>query len=85
MTAISYTAARENLAATMDKVCDDHAPIVITRNREQAVVMMSLADYEALEKTAYLLKSPKNAKRIMSAITQLDAGKGVARAVDLNA
>jgi antitoxin YefM len=69
----------------MDKVCDDHAPIVITRNREQAVVMMSLADYEALEETAYLLKSPKNAKRIMSAIAQLDAGKGVARAVDLNA
>ncbi len=85
MTAISYTAARENLAATKDKVCDDHAPIVITRNREQAVVMMSLADYEALEETAYLLKSPKNAKRIMSAIAQLDAGKGVARAVDLNA
>jgi antitoxin YefM len=85
MTAISYTAARENLAATMDKVCDDHAPIVITRNREQAVVMMSLADYEALEETAYLLKSPKNARRIMSAIAQLDAGKGVARAVDLNA
>ncbi len=85
MTAISYTAARENLAATMDKVCDDHAPIVITRNREQAVVMMSLADYEALEETAYLLKSPKNAKRIMSAVAQLDAGKGVARVVDLNA
>ena len=85
MTAISYTAARENLAATMDKVCDDHAPIVITRNREQAVVMMSLADYEALEETAYLLKSPRNAKRIMSAIAQLDAGKGVARAVDLSA
>ena len=85
MTAISYTAARENLAATMDKVCDDHAPIVITRNREQAVVMMSLADYEALEETAYLLKSPKNAKRIMSAVAQLDAGKGVARAVDLKA
>ena len=85
MTAISYTAARENLAATMDKVCDDHAPIVITRNREQAVVMMSLADYEALEETAYLLKNPKNAKRIMSAVAQLDAGKGVARAVDLSA
>ena len=85
MTAISYTAARENLAATMDKVCDDHAPIVITRNREQAVVMMSLADYEALEETAYLLKNPKNARRIMSAVAQLDAGKGVAHAVDLNA
>ena len=85
MTAISYTAARENLAATMDKVCEDHAPIIITRNRDQAVVMMSLEDYEALEETAYLLKNPKNARRIMSAITQLDAGTGVARAVDLEA
>ena len=85
MTAISYTAARENLAATMDKVCDDHAPVIITRDREQAVVLMSLADYEALEETACLLKNPKNARRIMSAIAQLDAGKGVVRAVDLKA
>ena len=84
MTAISYTAARENLASTMNKVCDDHAPIIITRNRDQAVVMMSLEDFEALEETAYLLRSPRNAKRIMSAIAQLDAGKGVARTVDLD-
>ena len=79
MTAISYTAARENLAATMDKVCDDHAPIVITRNREQAVVMMSLADYEALEETAYLLRNPSNAKRLLAATAQLTAGKGTER------
>ena len=85
MTAISYTAARENLASTMNKVCEDHAPIIITRNRDQAVVMMSLEDYEALEETAYLLKSPKNAKRIISAITQLDAGKGRQRTIDLEA
>ena len=85
MTAISYTAARENLASTMNKVCEDHAPIIITRNRDQAVVMMSLEDFEALEETAYLLKNPKNAKRIMRAIAQLDAGKGVERTVDLNA
>ena len=85
MNAISYTAARENLASTMDKVCEDHAPIIITRNRDQAVVMMSLQDYEALEETAYLLKNHKNAKRIMSAIAQLDAGKGVSRTVDLDA
>ena len=85
MNAISYTAARENLASTMNKVCEDHAPIIITRNRDQAVVMMSLQDYEALEETAYLLKNPKNAKRIMSAIAQLDAGKGVSRTVDLDA
>lgn len=85
MNAISYTAARENLASTMNKVCEDHAPIIITRNRDQAVVMMSLEDFEALEETAYLLKSPKNAKRIMSAIAQLDAGKGGERSVDLDA
>ena len=85
MTAISYTAARENLASTMNKVCEDHAPIIITRNRDQAVVMMSLEDFEALEETAYLIKNPKNAKRIMRAIAQLDAGKGVERTVDLNA
>lgn len=82
MNAISYTAARENLAATMNKVCDDHAPIIITRNRDQAVVMMSLADFEALEETAYVLNNPKNAKRVMSAIAQLDAGKGIERKVD---
>lgn len=85
MIAISYTAARENLAATMDKVCEDHTPVIITRNRDQAVVMMSLEDFEALEETAYLLRSPKNAKRITSAIAQLDAGKGAERVVDLDA
>ncbi|NQX02850.1 type II toxin-antitoxin system prevent-host-death family antitoxin [bacterium] len=85
MNAISYTAARENLASTMNKVCEDHAPIIITRNRDQAVVMMSLQDYEALEETAYLLKSPKNARRILSAVSQLEAGKGGERAVDLDA
>lgn len=85
MNAISYTAARENLAATMDKVCSDHAPVIITRNRDQAVVMMSLEDFEALEETAYLLKNPKNAKRITSAIAQLKAGNGGERSVDLEA
>ena len=85
MEAISYTAARENLAATMQKVCDDRAPIIITRNRDQAVVMMALEEYEALEETAYLLKSPANARRIMDAIAQLDAGKGVEREIHLDA
>ena len=79
MTAISYTAARENLASTMDKVCDDHAPIIITRNRDQAVVMMSLEDYESLEETAYLLRSPANAKRLSEGIAQLERGEGVVK------
>ena len=79
MNAISYTAARANLAATMDRVCDDHTPIVITRNRDQAVIMLSLVDFEALEETAHLLRSPANARRLLEAIQALEAGAGVVR------
>lgn len=79
MDAISYTAARANLAATMNRVCDDHEPLIITRNSEQSVVMMSLDDYKALEETAYLLRSPKNAQRLLVSIAQLDAGQGKER------
>jgi len=76
MDAITYTAARQHLAKTMEKVCRDHAPVIITRKSENSVVMMSLEDYEALEETAYLLRSPKNAKRLIESIAQLETGKG---------
>ncbi len=79
MDAITYSAARANLAQTMDRVCNDHEALIITRNGEQAVVMLSLDDYQALEETAYLLRNPSNARRLLSATTQLDAGKGVQR------
>lgn len=79
MDAISYTAARANLAATMNRVCDDHEPLIITRNSQQAVVMMSLEDYKALEETAYLLRSTKNAQRLLASIAQLEAGQGQER------
>jgi antitoxin YefM len=79
MEAISYTAARENLAATMQKVCDDRAPIIITRNRDQAVVMMALEEYEALQETAHLLSSPANAARLMESVKELRAGNGKQR------
>jgi antitoxin YefM len=79
MDAVTYTAARANLASTMDRVCNDHEPLIITRNGEQSVVMLSLEDYKALEETAYLLRSPANAKRLLLAIEQLNAGKGKAR------
>jgi antitoxin YefM len=77
MTAISYTAARENLASTMDKVCNDHDPVIITRNRDQAVVMMSLEDYSSWEETAYLMRSPANARRLAESIEQIEKGKVV--------
>ena len=83
MKAITYTAAREGLASTMDQVCRDRAPVVITRNRDQAVVLMSLDDYQEMEETAHLLRSPANARRLLAAIQQLESGKGKARAVDL--
>lgn len=79
MDAISYTAARANLASTMERVCNDHEPMIITRNGQQSVVMLSLEDFNALEETAYLLRSPSNVKRLMSAIDQLNAGKGTER------
>lgn len=79
MDVITYSAARANLARTMDRVCNDHAPLIITRNREQAVVMLSLEDYNALEETAYLLRSPANAQRLLSAIQELNAGGGTER------
>lgn len=77
MTAITYTAARENLAQTMDRVCQDHDPVIITRNRSQAVVMLSLEDYESLQETAYLLRSPANARRLIDSVESLNQGKGV--------
>ena len=79
MDAITYSSARANLARTMDRVCDDHEALIITRNGEQAVVMLSLEDYKSLEETAYLLRTPANAKRLLSAAAQLNAGKGVER------
>ena len=79
MDAISYTSARASLAATMDRVCEDHDPVIITRTRAQSVVMLSLDDFEALQETAYLLRGPRNARRLLAAIDQLEAGQGVVR------
>jgi len=79
MDAITYSAARANLASTMNRVCNDHEALIITRNGEQSVVMISLEDYSALEETAYLLRSPTTAKRLLSAIEQLNSGQGTQR------
>ena len=81
MDAITYTTARAQLASNMNRVCENHEPLIITRNSQQSVVMLSLADYQALEETAYLLRSPNNVKRLMDAVVDLGAGKGVERAL----
>jgi antitoxin YefM len=77
--AITYSAARENLASTMQSVCDDREPVIITRKRDQAVVMMSLDDYESMQETSYLQRSPENARRLHEAIDQLESGRGKKR------
>lgn len=79
MDAISYSTARANLARTMDRVCEDHDPVIITRQGQESVVMLSLDDYQALAETAYLLRSPRNARRLFEAVEQLTAGGGLER------
>ncbi|GKW38414.1 YoeB-YefM toxin-antitoxin system antitoxin YefM [Pectobacterium carotovorum] len=79
MRTISYSEARQNLSATMMKTVEDRAPILITRQNGEACVLMSLEEYNSLEETAYLLRSPANAKRLMNSIESLKAGNGKER------
>ena len=79
MDVVTYSFARANLASTMNRVCNDHEALIITRNGDQSVVMLSLEDYNALTETTHLLRNPANTKRLLSAIEQLNAGKGEER------
>ena len=79
MDAITYSNARANLASTMNRVCENHEPLIITRNSEQSVVMLSLEDFQSLEESAYLLRSPANARRLLAAIEQLSTQQGTVR------
>jgi antitoxin YefM len=75
MNILNFTEARACLKQTMDDVCRDHQPTVITRQGAEAVVMLSLSDYNSIEETLYLLSSENNARRLRSAISQVRAGK----------
>jgi antitoxin YefM len=79
MDVISYTTARTNLAKTIKQVCNDRTRVIITRKRKAPVVMISLEDYQAMEETAYLLRSPVNARQLLESIAELEAGKGITR------
>ena len=79
MQALSYSEARANLSNLMDKVNDDHAPMLVTRQRGRPVVVMSLDDFTAWEETTYLLRNPANAQRLIEAIAALDGGAGQVR------
>jgi antitoxin YefM len=79
MDVLTYSDTRARLKAVMDRVVEDRAPVVVTRKRGEAVVMVSLADWNAMEETLHLLSSPANAQRLAAAIGQLDAGGGSER------
>lgn len=80
MRTTSYTELRKNLAATIDRVTSDHAPIIITRDKGRATaVLMSMEDYASFEETQFLLRSPKNAERLIEAIAELEVGGGTER------
>ncbi len=79
MDVMSYTNVRSHLAETMERVCDDHVPIIVTRKNERSVVIMSLEDYQSMEETSYLLRSPKNATRLLESIAELRSGGGAER------
>ncbi len=74
MDTINYSAFRNRLASILDKVNDDHKPILITRQNGKPAVVISLEDFQAYEETAYLMASPKNAERLNLAINEAEAG-----------
>lgn len=82
MDAITYTAARQQLAQTMNEVCENHTPVIITRQRAEAVVMMSLSDFNSIQETAYLLSNPANAERLRTSVADAEAGKLITTSLD---
>lgn len=73
---VSYTELRQNLEKHLDSVCDSRARLVVTRQNGEAVVMISLAEYESLEETLHLLRIPANAERLLQSVAE--SGRGAA-------
>jgi antitoxin YefM len=76
MKAITYSNARQNLAKTIENVINDHDPVIITKKGDEAVVMLSMEDYESMQETAYLMRSKVNARILMDSIDELESGGG---------
>ena len=81
MQTVTYSEARENLKSVIDKVAADRAPVMITRQRGENVVLISASEWAGMEETLYLLRSPANAKRLLESIAELDAGDGEVHAL----
>lgn len=77
MDTLSYSAFRNQLAGVLDKVNDDHKPVMITRQNGKPAIVMSVEDFHAYEETAYLMASPKNAERLNDAIEEVESGRTI--------
>lgn len=78
MRSMSYSESRARYAETLNAVVDDRQEVVITRAGRESVVLVPLDDYESLKETAYLLRSPENARRLLGAVDRLERGGGSA-------
>lgn len=76
MRTMTYSESRAKYAETLNAVVDDREEVVITRAGHEPVVIVSLEDYESLKETAYLLRNPANARRLMASIERLESGGG---------
>ncbi len=74
MNTISYSSLRNNLAGVLDQVNNDHQAVIITRQNKTPAVIISLDDFKSYEETAYLMASPKNAKRLTDSINEIESG-----------
>jgi antitoxin YefM len=83
MDVMTYTDARASLKDVMDRVIHDRSEVVVTRKNREAVVMISLEEYNAIQETLHLLQSPENARRLRRSIDQLTSGNGTERELDL--
>lgn len=81
MDVMTYSDARRNLKSVMDKVVDDCSEVVVTRRNGEAVVMVSLSEWNSIVETEYLLSTPANAERLRRGIAQFESGKGKRRAL----
>ena len=79
MQTVNFSHTRQNLASTFDNVVNNSTPVIVTRQNKEAVVIISMRDYRAMEETAYLMQSQANASRLNRSIAQLEAGQGKQR------
>lgn len=79
MRIVNFTDARDNLKSVIDQVVEDADVTFIKRRDAPDAVLMSLAQYNSLIETVYLLSSPANAAHLAKSIAQVKAGEAKAR------